>query len=86
MTRVETQQPVVVVGLLATPPDQPAEVARKLAVDLGDLLAERVDDRVRWEVRTGWGRRSPAPARRLLVSRRTGRADAGRARRRERPG
>ncbi|MDT7650981.1 MAG: hypothetical protein QOI36_2387 [Pseudonocardiales bacterium] len=59
MTRVETQQPVVVVGLLATPPDQPAEVARKLAVDLGDLLTERVDDRVRWEVRTGWGPVSP---------------------------
>jgi hypothetical protein len=59
MTRVETQQPVVVVGLLATPPDQPADVARKLAVDLGDLLTERVYDRVRWEVRTGWGPLSP---------------------------
>jgi hypothetical protein len=49
----------MVVGLLATPPDQPAQVARKLALDLGDLLTERVDDRVRWEVRTGWGPLSP---------------------------
>jgi hypothetical protein len=59
LTGADAQQPVVRVGLLATPPDQPAEIARKLAVDLGDLLTERVDDRVRWEVRTGWGPLSP---------------------------
>jgi hypothetical protein len=86
MTRVETQQPVVVVGLLATPPDQPAEVARKLAVDLGDLLAGAGRRPRPLGGAHGMGRRSSAPARRLLVSRRTGRADAGRARRREPPG
>jgi hypothetical protein len=50
---------VVVVGLVATPPDHPATIAAQLATDLGDLLRERVDDQVRWDVRTGWGTVSP---------------------------
>jgi hypothetical protein len=52
-------RPVVVVGLLATPPDYPARVAQRLAGELADLLARRVNDHVRWEVRTGWGSVAP---------------------------
>jgi hypothetical protein len=50
---------VIVVGLIATPPDYPARVAQRLADELADLLARRVNDRVRWEVRTGWGSVAP---------------------------
>jgi hypothetical protein len=49
----------IVVGLIATPPDYPARVAQRLAGELADLLARRVNDRVRWEVRTGWGSVAP---------------------------
>jgi hypothetical protein len=49
----------IVVGLIATPPDYPARVAQRLADELADLLARRVNDRVRWEVRTGWGSVAP---------------------------
>ncbi|WP_211177569.1 hypothetical protein [Pseudonocardia acidicola] len=51
----------VVVGLLAVPPDHPAALAELLTRDLAGLLAERVDDRVRWDIRTGWGDQVPAP-------------------------
>ena len=50
---------VIVVGLLATPPDYPARVAQRLADELADVLAERVDDGVEWDVRTGWGAVAP---------------------------
>lgn len=50
---------VIVVGLIATPPDYPARVAQRLAAELTDLLAQRVNDRVRWMVRTGWGSVAP---------------------------
>jgi hypothetical protein len=50
---------VIVVGVIATPPDYPARVARRVADELADLLAQRVNDRVRWEVRTGWGSVAP---------------------------
>jgi hypothetical protein len=52
-------QPVIVVGLLATPPDYPARVAQRLAGELADLLARQVNDHVRWEVKTGWGSVAP---------------------------
>jgi hypothetical protein len=55
----ENDPPVIVVGLIATPPDYPARVAQRLAKELADLLAQRVDDHVRWEVRTGWGSVAP---------------------------
>jgi hypothetical protein len=45
----------IVVGLIATPPDYPARVVQRLADELADLLARRVNDGARWEVRTGWG-------------------------------
>jgi hypothetical protein len=50
---------VIVVGLIATPPDYPAWVAQRLAAELAELLAQRVNDRVRWDVRTGWGSVAP---------------------------
>ncbi|GID90605.1 hypothetical protein Adi01nite_00170 [Amorphoplanes digitatis] len=50
---------VIVVGLLATPPDYPARVAQRLAAELAGLLDERVNDHVRWEVQTGWGSIAP---------------------------
>ena len=50
---------VVMVGLIATPPDHPARVAQRLAEELADLLARQVDDHVRWKVRTGWGSVAP---------------------------
>jgi hypothetical protein len=49
----------VVVGLIATPPDHPARVARRLADELADLLDREIDDHVRWKVRTGWGSIAP---------------------------
>jgi hypothetical protein len=38
----------IVVGLIATPPDYPARVVQRLADELADLLARRVNDRARW--------------------------------------
>lgn len=51
---------VVVVGLIATPPDHPARVAGRLSAELAELLSSRVDHRVRWEVRGNWGAVAPA--------------------------
>jgi hypothetical protein len=50
---------LVVVGLVATPPDFPARVADRLGEELAELLADRVDSTVHWDVRTGWGAISP---------------------------
>jgi hypothetical protein len=50
---------VIVVGLLATPPDYPARVTQRLVAELAGLLDQRVSDRVRWEVRTRWGSVAP---------------------------
>lgn len=49
----------VVVGLVATPPDHPAQVVGRLAGDLAHLLGARVDGPTRWVVRTGWGAVAP---------------------------
>ncbi|MCX6463904.1 MAG: hypothetical protein NTW05_09975, partial [Pseudonocardiales bacterium] len=49
----------VVVGLVATPPDHPAQVVGRLAGDLAHLLGTRVDGPTRWVVRTGWGAIAP---------------------------
>ncbi|WP_306207303.1 hypothetical protein [Actinoplanes sp. RD1] len=49
----------IVVGLVATPPDHPAEVVGRLARELADRLAERVDADVRWTTRGGWGEAAP---------------------------
>ena len=55
-TRVETD--VVTVGLIATPPDHPAQVVEQLSDELPDLLAQ-ADGAVRWEVEAGWGEVAP---------------------------
>ncbi len=49
----------IVVGLVATPPDYPAQVVARLAAELAERLAERVDADVRWTVREGWGEVAP---------------------------
>jgi uncharacterized membrane protein len=41
----------VVVGLLAIPPDLPAVIAAELAHELPGVLASRITDRVKWDVR-----------------------------------
>ncbi|MEU6797434.1 hypothetical protein ABZ907_37560 [Nonomuraea wenchangensis] len=55
----EQHRPEIVVGLVATPPDYPAQVVARLAAELADRLAERVDPDVRWIVRAGWGDVAP---------------------------
>ena len=55
----EGETSVIVVGLIATPPDHPAWVAQRLADELAELLARQVNDQVRWKVRTGWGAVEP---------------------------
>ena len=59
MTHSEQHRPEIVVGLVATPPDHPAQVAARLTAELADRLAERVDADVRWTVREGWGEVAP---------------------------
>jgi len=59
MTPSEQQHPEIIVGLVATPPDQPARVAAPLAAELAAQLAERVNADVRWTVREGWGEVAP---------------------------
>ncbi|MET8992839.1 hypothetical protein ACFYUK_19750 [Nonomuraea wenchangensis] len=59
MANSEQHRPEIVVGLVATPPDYPAQVVARLAVELAALLAERVDPDVRWIVRAGWGEVAP---------------------------
>jgi hypothetical protein len=59
MIQGEQHRPEIVVGLVATPPDHPARVAARLSADLADRLTERVDARVRWTVREGWGDVAP---------------------------
>jgi hypothetical protein len=52
---VTTEQTrAVTVGLLAVPPDAPADVAAWIAEHLPRDLAERVDDHIDWDVRTGY--------------------------------
>ncbi|MFF0866443.1 hypothetical protein ACFYUV_32130 [Nonomuraea sp. NPDC003560] len=55
----EPHRPEIVVGLVATPPDYPAQVVARLAAELADRLAEQVDPHVRWTVRAGWGDVAP---------------------------
>ncbi|NYF58576.1 hypothetical protein [Micromonospora purpureochromogenes] len=59
MTHSEQHRPEIVVGLVATPPDHPAQVAARLTAELAGRLAERVDADVRWTVREGWGEVAP---------------------------
>ncbi|MFI6787646.1 hypothetical protein ACIBG4_09970 [Nonomuraea sp. NPDC050383] len=59
MATREQHRPEIVVGLVATPPDYPAQVVARLTADLPDLLTERVDPDVRWTVREGWGDVAP---------------------------
>lgn len=49
----------IVVGLVATPPDYPARVTRRLTGELARQLADRVPADVRWGVREGWGEVAP---------------------------
>ena len=64
MTLSEQHRPEIVVGLVATPPDQPARIAAQLSAELAGRLVERVDADVRWTVREGWGDVGAAPWRR----------------------
>src|SRR4029450_9650066 len=59
MTDSEPHRPEIVVGLVATPPDYPAQVAARLTAELAGRLAERVDADVRGPVREGWGEVAP---------------------------
>ncbi|NUW33868.1 hypothetical protein HTZ77_20880 [Nonomuraea sp. SMC257] len=59
MATSEQHRPEIVVGLVATPPDYPAQVVARLSAELADRLAERVDPDVRWTVREGWGDVAP---------------------------
>lgn len=59
MTHSGPHRPEIVVGLVATPPDHPAQVTAQLRAELADRLAERVDADVRWTVREGWGDVAP---------------------------
>src|ERR1700754_2118752 len=59
MTRSEDLRPEIVVGLVAAPPDYPARVVARLATELADQLAERVDADVRWTIKEGWGEVAP---------------------------
>src|SRR3982751_5815435 len=59
MTDSEQHRPEIVVGLVATPPDYPARVARRLTAELAGRLAERADADVRWTGREGWGKGAP---------------------------
>ncbi|MEO3773059.1 hypothetical protein [Micromonospora sp. B9E7] len=59
MTRSEQQRPEIVVGLVATPPDQPARVAARLTAELAGRLADQVDAGVRWTIRECWGDVAP---------------------------
>ncbi|MFC4534876.1 hypothetical protein [Sphaerisporangium dianthi] len=59
MATSDQRLPEIVVGLVATPPDYPAQVVARLAAELADRLAERVAADVRWTVREGWGEVAP---------------------------
>jgi len=59
MTPSEQRRPEIVVGLVATPPDHPAQVTARLRTDLADWLAAKVDGNVQWTVREGWGEVAP---------------------------
>jgi hypothetical protein len=59
MTQVEQHRPEIVVGLVATPPDYPAQVTARFSAELAGLLAQRVDANVRWTVQEGWGEVAP---------------------------
>src|SRR4051812_29842496 len=54
--RVEAD--IVTVGLVATPPDHPAQVVERLSGTLPDLLSQ-ADAAVCWEVEAGWGEVAP---------------------------
>ncbi|MFF0311788.1 hypothetical protein ACFYSC_30495 [Streptosporangium sp. NPDC004379] len=59
MATSDQRRPEIVVGLVATPPDYPAQVVARLTAELADRLAERVDPDVRWTVRESWGDVAP---------------------------
>ncbi|WP_433306732.1 hypothetical protein ACQP2F_21590 [Actinoplanes sp. CA-030573] len=59
MTTSDQRRSEIVVGLVATPPDYPAQVVARLAAELAERLAERVHAEVSWTVREGWGELAP---------------------------
>jgi hypothetical protein len=66
----------VVLGLLADP-DLPAELAERLAGELPELLAERLDDQVSWQIRVGCERFDLADEERIMAVARESRAREG---------
>jgi hypothetical protein len=66
----------VVVGLLADP-DLPAELAERLAGELPELLADRLDDQVAWQIRVGCVRFDLADAEWILAAARESRQREG---------
>ena len=66
----------VVVGLLADP-DLPAELAERVAGELAELLAERLDDQVSWQIRVGCERFDLADEERIMAVARESRAREG---------
>ena len=66
----------VVLGLLADP-DLPAELAERLAGELPELLAERLDDQVSWQIRVGCERFDLADEERIMAVAREDRAREG---------
>jgi hypothetical protein len=59
MAENERHSPEIVVGIVATPPDHPAQVTALLRAELAERLAAQVDADVRWTVREGWGDVAP---------------------------
>lgn len=58
-------------------PDLPAELAERLAGELPELLAERLDDQVSWQIRVGCERFDLADEERIMAVARESRAREG---------
>ena len=59
MTHSRQHRPEIVVGLVATPPDHPAQVVARLTAELSDRPADRMNADLQWTVRQGWGDVAP---------------------------
>jgi len=59
MTHSRQHRPEIVVGLVATPPDHPAQVVARPTAELSDRPADRMNADLQWTVRQGWGDVAP---------------------------